>query len=587
MKLKRFLLTILFVFALSVGFLGLGNEGVWALEENERCSGTEDTRCEGGGDPQCIGGPPYGYFCRDMDKVAEQFAKDVSRVPELNVLNKAIETEDVNLGKLTNTNTLFGATSILKEIIGSGKNAITTKSGETQAVKQSGAIQGVGKAIATIMGSSPASGQTYVADLMYNAKFLGAPPAYAQVGGLGFSSLEPILEAWKQFRNIAYMFFIIITVVIGFMIMMRQKIGGQAAVTAQQAIPNIVIALIAVTFSYAVAGFLIDFMYLSMYLLVGLFSSQITANAINYNIVELGGKFITGDVLGTSHTAVEKLVEAAFGDTNNPIEELFGFGSGLIFAIVIAFAMLFALASLFFELLKTYIAIIINIILSPLLLMMGALPGRTDIFKNWVRSLVGNLMAFPVVLLLLIIHRLLTDTSTLGGGFLPPYLIGRGNGGAIPALIGLAIMLISKDLVVQAKKAISPSGSGIFEQFGSALSSAINKGEAALPTLGGLGGATAGAIQGERIARQQGEGARGRIQGMIRGHNVDGQEKGGLTRYASKGFSAGQTGRKYLDRAKEGRIFDAEDPIKILSRLDGRNKKKEEKPPTSSVHSSS
>jgi hypothetical protein len=41
------------------------------------------------------------------------------------------------------------------------------------------------------------------------------------------------------------------------MIMFRTKVG-QAAITAQQAIPNVVIAMLAVTFSYAIAGLMID-----------------------------------------------------------------------------------------------------------------------------------------------------------------------------------------------------------------------------------------------------------------------------------------------------------------------------------------
>jgi hypothetical protein len=54
--------------------------------------------------------------------------------------------------------------------------------------------------------------------------------------------------------------------------------------------------------------------------------------------------------------------------------------------------------------------------------------------------------------------------------------MGRGDTGAITSLIGLAIMLIAKELVVQAKKSFNPKGTGIFEQFGSALSSSVSKG---------------------------------------------------------------------------------------------------------------
>lgn len=338
-----------------------------------------------------------------------------------------------------------------------------------------GAIPTTSNAIAAVYKNAPASGQTYVADLLHNMKIGPAQPAYAQVGGLGFAALEPILGAWKQFRNIAYMFFIIITLVIGFMIMMRQKVGGQAAVTAQQAIPNVVIALISVTFSYAVAGFMIDLMYVFMYLMAGLFSDTVNSDAITKNILELGfSLFVDGNVFGNSYEAVGSFVENALG--GGGAAEIAKVVTGLSFAIIIAFAYLFAIISLYFELLKTYVSIIINIVLSPLLLMLGALPGRNDVFQDWVKSLLGNLVAYPVVLLLVILHKLLTSGTAADGGFLPPYLMGRGNGGAITTLVGLGVMLIAKDLVVQAKKSVNPKGSGIFEQFGSALSQAVSKG---------------------------------------------------------------------------------------------------------------
>ena len=99
--------------------------------------------------------------------------------------------------------------------------------------------------IGQMYASPPASTATYVADVMNSAHI--ATPAYAQ--GLGFAALDPILALWKTFRNIAYLFFVIIFIVIGFMIMFRNKVNG-ADITAQQAIPSIIVSLIFVTFSY-------------------------------------------------------------------------------------------------------------------------------------------------------------------------------------------------------------------------------------------------------------------------------------------------------------------------------------------------
>lgn len=366
------------------------------------------------------------------------------------------ESADVNV---VQTSTIIGITELMLAL-------------QQMTDSETGALANTGKAIGMIYQNSPASGETYIADLLHNMKVGPVQPAYAQVGGLGFAALEPILYAWKQFRNIAYLFFIIITLIIGFMIMMRQKIGSQAAVTAQQAIPQIIIALITVTFSYAIAGFMIDLMYVFMYLLVGLFPDQTGTNPISQNIFIIAKDMFSGGI-GTTFNAIENFVTSSL---KIPGAEVVGFLTGLTFAIIIAIAYLFAMIQLFFELLKTYIAIVVNIVLSPLLLMMGALPGRNDVFSNWIKSIAGNLIAYPVVLLLIILHKLMTTGPSVDGGFLPPFLMGRGNSGSITALIGLAIMLIAKDLVVQAKKSVNPKGSGIFEQFGAALSSSVSKG---------------------------------------------------------------------------------------------------------------
>ena len=80
-------------------------------------------------------------------------------------------------------------------------------------------------------------------------------PVYAQ--GIGFSALTPTLQVWKAFRNLSYFLFIIIFIVVGFMIMFRAQINPQTVVTVQAALPKIVVTLIMITFSYAIAVLLL------------------------------------------------------------------------------------------------------------------------------------------------------------------------------------------------------------------------------------------------------------------------------------------------------------------------------------------
>ncbi|MEN8253126.1 MAG: hypothetical protein ABFQ62_01980 [Patescibacteria group bacterium] len=347
-----------------------------------------------------------------------------------------------------------------------------------------GFIGGTTGLMAQMYGKPPATTETYIADLMDSANI--ASPAYAQ--GLGFASLTPILSAWKIFRNIAYFFFIIIFLTIGFLIMFRQKVGGQTAVTAQQAIPRVIVALLAVTFSYALAGLLIDIMYLFMYLLAGIFgeSNELVQSSIfNVGIKVLTGWGETHGAASTTYFAVRDFATALTSGLDKG-SSVVGFMAGLTSAVIVALAIAITVFRLFFELLKTYITIIISIAMAPLILMVGAVPGKNN-FTKWFKGLVGNLSAFPIVLIILIIYQKLTDgIGTSGDGFMPPYLIGSGVGGALSVMIGLGFLMLSVDLVKEGKKTFGASG-GIFDQFSGALAESVKRGWTGGQLVPGLG----------------------------------------------------------------------------------------------------
>jgi hypothetical protein len=323
-----------------------------------------------------------------------------------------------------------------------------------------GAISMLNKGIVALY-TPPASGQSYIADVLDSTKLV--PQAHAQ--GLGFSSLDTVLETWKQFRNVAYMFFVIVFLVIGFMIMFRTKVG-QAAITAQQAIPNIIVALLAVTFSYAIAGFMIDLMYLLMYLLVGLFG-QVDGTAImDRNVFGFVSLMFNDAIASQGSTAsnVQQAVEQAMEDFLNIgfVGEALAWLSSLGAAMIVGIAILIATFKVFVELLKTYIVVIIQIVFAPITLMFGALPGKNAL-GSWVKNLAGNLLMWPVVLLCVLIERMLTApfttmseaelNSSYGGGFMPPFLLGQGQARIIPVMLGVGILLVIPEVMKQAKKA--------------------------------------------------------------------------------------------------------------------------------------
>lgn len=135
---------------------------------------------------------------------------------------------------------------------------------------------------------NPPSSFYYVArSTIENAGFL--PKTYA--AGIGFNALSSYQPVWKAFRNLSYMVIVLVIVGVGFMVMFGIGGGGKTAVTLESALPRLVIALLAISFSYAIAGLLVDLMYISIALIMSYFGP-----IAGYSGAEAGR--ITSTVLG-------------------------------------------------------------------------------------------------------------------------------------------------------------------------------------------------------------------------------------------------------------------------------------------------
>lgn len=115
----------------------------------------------------------------------------------------------------------------------------------------------------------PASFAFWFKDGLENAGFV--PKSYA-AEGIGFSSIKGYRSIWSIFRNLSYLILVFIIVAIGFMIMFRMKLNPQTVVTVENALPRIITTLLFITFSFAIAGFLIDLMYVLIALVVSVLS---------------------------------------------------------------------------------------------------------------------------------------------------------------------------------------------------------------------------------------------------------------------------------------------------------------------------
>jgi hypothetical protein len=163
--------------------------------------------------------------------------------------------------------------------------------------------------VAYPIANPPASGVYWVFNGIQQAGFV--PNAYA-AEGLGFSALRPLIKIWTIFRDVAYMLLVLVLIAIGFMIMFRMKINAQTVIAVENSLPRIVISLLLITFSFPIAGFMVDLMYVLMAISISLLAGN-PADPF-YNVGEYQNKFLTagpGMLIDQQFMFVDR-------DVNNP-----------------------------------------------------------------------------------------------------------------------------------------------------------------------------------------------------------------------------------------------------------------------------
>lgn len=318
-----------------------------------------------------------------------------------------------------------------------------------------GAITFFAKGIDSMASAPPATTHEYFKYLGHKFHIPGTPtPAYAAdeaTTGVGYQALTPILPFWTAMRNLAYFFFAIFFVISGIMVMIRSRIDPKTAATIQSVLPKIIIALVLVTFSYAIAGFLIDIMYVSIGLVITIATSindpaaHAAAQVISDTVAKetifsffLGpGVGVTFNAAGAVTQVVSNFLKSIFGEAGGAILGLF---TGSIAFLIIAIAVLWALFQVWLLLIKSYAYAVLSIIFAPLRIMFDAIPGQNQ-FEGWIREMLSFLLVWPAVIGLIFITLAMSKANwNLGNGFVPP-LIGGGSLPAVQALLAMAMLL--------------------------------------------------------------------------------------------------------------------------------------------------
>lgn len=278
-------------------------------------------------------------------------------------------------------------------------------------VRKGGAVNILAGLTGTLYTVQPASSVEYLADLGSNLGLI--PAAYAQ--GFGWHAFSPILGLWKLFRNIAYLAFIVIFVVIGFMIMFRKKIDPQTVISVQNALPKIIVTLILITFSYAIAGFIIDIGQLGSRIIANLLAGPDAFIATEYP--EERSKELV-DILLQSNTFALVNPLRNVDDLINALATVVDLGlveplAWLTVRFAFFTAGFFIMFKIFFALIGPYVAVVLSVIFAPLQLLMDAIPGSTGGLSGWLRNLVANVAVFPVTFAMLAIAAVLKSGQTL------------------------------------------------------------------------------------------------------------------------------------------------------------------------------
>lgn len=314
------------------------------------------------------------------------------------------------------------------------------------------------------------------------------PEAQAQDqtrAGFGFNALEPVRQMWQAVRNFTYSLLVLVTVALALMIMFRVKLSPQVAISVQSALPKLVLTIILITFSYAIAGLLVDLMYVVIGIIsimatgfinwqgvvgpdvifnflvygpadilsgehLGIFG-MIGMYMVIFTITSLAIFLAQGGALGILLTAGALILVNAIGAATGIGSVFFALAVGIILLLIVI-ALIIMIVKIVWMLIKALAMILLLTIFSPLYILAGALTPAIG-FGTWFKSFIANLAVFPLTGLLFFLadfFLLQALRFTLSGEFADGIMAsisrivlgaaitntGIGSGAAWPPLLG-------------------------------------------------------------------------------------------------------------------------------------------------------
>lgn len=273
-----------------------------------------------------------------------------------------------------------------------------------------GVVLTMARGIDIMSQTKPLSGVDYVAGKLQ--KFDLVDSSYAQApttatAGFGFAnSLAIVQPLWTSIRDVAYSLVIFAILILAFMVMLRAKVSAQASITVQSALPRVALGLIMITFSYAIAGFMVDLIFVLQGLLSGVIASSSLTGGPTAGKSALDSFNAMNNVLGSVFSFILAFILIFFplaigaAGAGLGVGFFISGGSGLIVAgvIIVVILLIIILITMFriFSLqLKTITTILLLVVVSPLLMLMGIIKSGT--ISNWMKNVFGQLVTLLAI----------------------------------------------------------------------------------------------------------------------------------------------------------------------------------------------
>jgi hypothetical protein len=254
----------------------------------------------------------------------------------------------------------------------------------------------------------PANLAYYFNREMSDVPFMGQ--AFAQSAADYSGPLMKITyDLWVISRNAALGAIAVIMIIVGIAIMTRRKINPQTAVTAQYALPRVVIALFLIMFSYPIGAALASFSW----------ALRHSGESIIFSIASSAGSLVNLEMAAA-------LVGAGFG-TNVALALALSFIPGAAFTIfgialigLLIVLVLWVLVEI--KMFTIYLRFIIHIITAPIIFTYGAVPGKEDATVNWFKKAAVYIlslfaMSAAIAITRLIAAALMIELSSSFAGF--------------------------------------------------------------------------------------------------------------------------------------------------------------------------